>query len=73
MTYDPKCYTLAKAFVDDSNILDKLTATDELAHEIQTLIEETIRNIEWVQDDGAAQYEAEGARRRLVQHGKVIT
>ena len=72
MTYDKKCHDLAKAFIDESNVIDKLTAIDELAQEIQTLVEDKIRDIEYVQDDGRAAYEAAGAKRRMVYNWHVI-
>ena len=72
MTYDEKCYALAKAFIEESRVIDKLTATEELAQEIQTLIEDKIHDLEYVQDDGRAQYEAAEARRSIIYYGYFI-
>jgi hypothetical protein len=44
MTYDEKCYELAKSFVDDSAVPDneKEAITKELAQDIQDEIEGTL-------------------------------
>jgi hypothetical protein len=44
MSFDPKCYELATAFLADENTLDTSTNRESLAQEIQ----DTIEN--WIED-----------------------
>lgn len=48
MSYDEKCYALAKHFVDDSYIAEgsRKKLTDELAQEIQDCIEGNLNTFE---------------------------
>ena len=43
VTFDPKCYELAAAFLSDEGLLDTEAARENLAAEIQGCIEDEIR------------------------------